>query len=135
MQDRPATGERARRARPRGEQELRDHAPAGRGDGREGPAAGRRRQPKPIPATAAAEAGLEQIASLTGKEVEGVIAVQPTDGGWLVGVEVLEDRRVPSTADMLASYEAELDSRGNLLGYRRTSRYVRGRADSASSTS
>jgi len=129
MQDRPATGERARRARPRDEEGARGR-PA---NGRTRPGA-RRREPKQIPATAAAEAGLDQIARLTGKEVEGVSAVRPTDDGWLVEVDVLEDRRVPATSDMLASYQAELDSRGNLLSYRRSRRYVRGRTDSPSQT-
>jgi len=112
-----SAGEPASRARPRDEQQI--------------PPRERRRERPPVPATAAAEAGLAQIANLTGKEVEGVTGVQPTDGGWLVEVEVLEDPRVPSTSDMLASYQAELDSRGGLLGYRRTRRFIRGRADGA----
>lgn len=72
---------------------------------------------------------MRHIARLTGKPVEGVTAVQPTEGGWLVGVEILEDRRVPSSADMLATYEAELDADGTLLAYRRARRYARGRSD------
>jgi hypothetical protein len=72
---------------------------------------------------------MRHIARLTGKPVEGVTAVQPSDRGWLVSVEVVEDRRVPSTADMLANYDVELDGEGRLLGYQRTRRYVRGRGD------
>jgi Gas vesicle synthesis protein GvpO len=82
-----------------------------------------------ISAAAAAEAGLRSIVELTGKQPEGVTAVEPTDDGWLVGVEVVEDRRVPSSADILAMYEAELDPDGNLVSYRRMKRYSRSRGD------
>jgi Gas vesicle synthesis protein GvpO len=53
----------------------------------------------------------------------------PTDeDGWIVEVEIVEDRRIPSSADMLALYEIELDADGELLAYRRTRRYRRGQA-------
>ena len=81
-----------------------------------------------LPAAAAAEAGLRQIAALTGKPAEGVTGVEPTEDGWLVSVEVLEDRRVPSSGDILALYEAELDPDGSLLAYRRARRYSRNQA-------
>jgi Gas vesicle synthesis protein GvpO len=81
-----------------------------------------------LPAAAAAEAGLRQIAALTGKTPEGVTGVEPTEDGWLVSVEVLEDRRIPSSADILALYEAELDPDGTLLAYRRARRYLRNRS-------
>ncbi|MGH3757911.1 gas vesicle protein [Actinophytocola sp.] len=71
----------------------------------------------------------EQIGALTAKSVEGVAAVEPVDNGWLVQVEVLEDQRIPSSSDMLALYEVEIDDDGDLLAYRRTKRYPRGRAD------
>jgi Gas vesicle synthesis protein GvpO len=81
-----------------------------------------------LPAAAAAEAGLRQIAALTGKHAEGVTGVEPTEDGWLISVEVLEDRRVPSSGDILALYEAELDPDGSLLAYRRARRYSRNQA-------
>jgi len=80
-------------------------------------------------AAQAARAGLRQIAELTGKPPEGVTGVERGDDGWIVGVEVVEDRRVPSSADILATYEAELDGSGDLLSYRRLRRYPRGRGD------
>jgi hypothetical protein len=80
-------------------------------------------------AAAAAEQGLRQIAELIGKEPEGVTGVEPGEDGWVVGVEVVEDRRVPSSADILATYEAELDAAGELVSYRRMRRYARGRGD------
>ena len=45
-------------------------------------------------------------------------AVEPTDeDGWIIEVEIVEDRRIPSAADILALYEIELGPDGDLLGY------------------
>jgi hypothetical protein len=80
-------------------------------------------------AAAAAQAAVRSLADLIGKRPEGVTAVEPADDGWVVGVEVVEDRRVPSSADILATYEARLDGDGTLVSYRRVRRYPRGRGD------
>jgi Gas vesicle synthesis protein GvpO len=80
----------------------------------------------------AAEAGrdaLRQLVDLTGKEPEGVSGVEPSDDGWIVMVDVVEDRKIPSTSDMLATYEMELAPDGELISYRRVRRYTRGRVD------
>ncbi len=89
----------------------------------------RPRRRERLPAMAAAEAGLRQVADLTGRDPQGVTSLQPAEGGWVVGVEVIEDRRVPSSADVLALYEATIDSHGDLTGYARKRRYVRGKSD------
>jgi hypothetical protein len=84
------------------------------------------------PRLSAAEAGregLQQITELTGKEAESVTGVKRSQDGWTVTVEVVEDRRIPSSTDILATYEAELDNDGELLSYRRVRRYSRGRGD------
>jgi Gas vesicle synthesis protein GvpO len=91
-------------------------------------AAGAADQP-PLTAAEAGRFGLRQIGELTGKEPEGVTGVEPTDDGWLVTVEVVEDRRIPSTTDLLATYETEMGLDGELISYRRVRRYARGRAD------
>lgn len=80
-------------------------------------------------ASAAAKAAVDQIAQLTAKQPEGVIAVEPGDGGWRVSVEVIEDRRIPSSADILAIYEAAIANSGDLTSYRRIRRYGRGHGD------
>jgi Gas vesicle synthesis protein GvpO len=82
-----------------------------------------------LTAAKAGQAALRQIAELTGKESEGVTGVEPADDGWVVGVEVVEDRRIPSSTDILATYETELDMDGELVSYRRVRRYPRGRGD------
>jgi hypothetical protein len=84
-----------------------------------------------LPAGEAARAALRAIAELIGKEPEGVVELEPTEDGWRVAAEVLEDERIPSSSDMLAIYEIELDMEGNLVAYRRTRRYQRGRADAS----
>jgi hypothetical protein len=81
----------------------------------------------------AAQAALRQIAELTGKQTEGVAGIERAEDGWVVGVEVVEDRRIPSSTDVLATYETELDMNGELISYRRVRRYMRGRGDSEDS--
>jgi hypothetical protein len=68
------------------------------------------------------------LAELTGRQPEGVTGLQRTDDGWTVTVEALELHRVPETTDVLASYEVQVDTSGELLGYHRVRRYVRGTA-------
>ena len=71
----------------------------------------------------------EQVAALTGRQPESVISIEPRDGGWCVGVEVVETRRIPDSADILAIYEVLVGSGGDLISYRRTRRYTRGQVD------
>ncbi|MER7132248.1 gas vesicle protein GvpO [Streptosporangium saharense] len=87
-------------------------------------------QTRRLTAATVGRAAVREIAELTAKEIEGVTFVQPKENGWLAGVEVVEDRRVPSSGDVLALYEVELAGEGDLLSYRRTRRYKRGRGDS-----
>jgi Gas vesicle synthesis protein GvpO len=70
-----------------------------------------------------------QLEGLTGMAAESVSSFERTDDGWKLDIEVLELSRVPDTMSLLASYEVDLDPRGELRGYRRVRRYERGRAD------
>jgi Gas vesicle synthesis protein GvpO len=66
------------------------------------------------------------VEEMTGKEPEGVVLLERRDeGGWTVGVEVVETRRIPDSTDILAVYEAQLDEEGELVAYRRVKRYSR----------
>jgi hypothetical protein len=78
-------------------------------------------------AGAAAKLAIQEIAALTGRAPDNIVSVQRRDDGWCVAVELVETHRIPDTADILAIYETELDSHGELLSYRRTRRYLRGR--------
>jgi len=77
-------------------------------------------------ATAAAGCAADAVAELTGHDVETVISIEPYEAGWKIGVEVVETRRIPDSADILASYEVHVDSEAELVSYRRTHRYARG---------
>lgn len=82
------------------------------------------------PAKGAAEiarTAAEQLHALTGREIEAVTGVERDDDGWTIQVEVLESRRIPDSADILALYETRSDSSGEVVGYRRIRRYGRGR--------
>ena len=74
----------------------------------------------------AATAAGRHLIELTRKEVEGVTSLERTDAGWIVHLDVIELRRVPNTTDLLATFEVEVDRNGELQGYRRVHRYVRG---------
>jgi len=102
---------------------------ARRHDGRGARQRSRRGTGNRLNAAKAGQAALQQITELTGKEPEGVTGVDRGEDGWVVGVEVVEDRRIPSSSDILAIYEIELDMDGELMSYRRVRRYPRGRGD------
>jgi hypothetical protein len=95
-------------------------------NGRRRPA---RRRRKAMTAGEAAKAALHEIAALTAKQPEGVTEVERTEDGWTVGIELVEDQRIPSSSDILAIYETTVDADGELLSYRRVRRYARGRGD------
>jgi len=81
----------------------------------------------PLNAKDAAEVAKEHITELNGQEPVAMTSVELTDqDGWVVEFEVVEDRRIPSSSDVLALYEVEVDADGELLGFRRTRRYLRG---------
>lgn len=82
------------------------------------------------PAKGAAEVArtaAEQLHDLTGREIEGVTGVERDDDGWRIRIEVLESRRIPDSADILALYETRSDASGEVVEYRRIRRYGRGR--------
>ncbi|OMC23225.1 gas vesicle protein GvpO [Mycobacterium colombiense] len=82
-----------------------------------------------IVAREAARLAPRYITEMTGRHPERITAVEPDDeGGWIVEAEIVEERRIPSSADMLALYEIELDLDGTLLWFERTRRYMRGEA-------
>lgn len=74
---------------------------------------------------------VEQLRQLLGRGVESVSAIQREDDGWRVEVEVVELERVPQTTDVMGGYEVQLDDSGELMGYRRVRRYVRGSTEGA----
>ena len=97
------------------------------------PSAGRRPDAPKEPARRSpglriARRAAQQLLELTGKEPESIIGLKRTDDGWQVQLEVLEVNRIPHTTDLLALYQVDVDSDGELVAYHRVSRYVRGSA-------
>jgi hypothetical protein len=84
------------------------------------------REPSRATARQAAELARQYIAEMTEREPVQMTSVSPTEDGWVVEVEAIEDRRIPSSSDILALYEVELDENGELLAYHRIRRYLRG---------
>ena len=81
---------------------------------------------QPADPAAATRAAAEQVLALTGREFESVVSVERTDDGWRIGIELVETRRIPDSADILAVYEVETGDDGELRGLRRVRRYARG---------
>ncbi|MFI8851606.1 gas vesicle protein [Streptomyces sp. 891-h] len=77
----------------------------------------------------AARRACRGLSRLIGHEAEGVSAVRRAEEGWRVHVDVLEVPRIPDTTSLLATYEVELDGKGELTQYRRIRRYRRGASD------
>ena len=80
-----------------------------------------------ISAVQVVKKAVEQFGTLTGRAPESVVGARWDNEQWIVRLEVVESRRIPDSADLLAEYEVELDGQGELLAYSRNDRYVRGR--------
>lgn len=78
-------------------------------------------------AAAAARIAVREITALTGRPPNNIVAIRRSEDGWCVEVELVETRRIPDSADILAVYQTELDGHGELMSYRRTRRYLRGK--------
>lgn len=86
-----------------------------------------RTRTRKVSAMKVARTAAAQLAELTGREPECVVGIQRTEDGWEVELEVVESRRIPDSTDILATYRVETDDEGDLTGYQRASRYVRGK--------
>lgn len=103
-------------------------APAKRAPARKAaPKAEAKPEPKKQSAMSVARSAARQLAELTGRQPECVVGVERTDDGWQVEVEVVESRRIPDSTDILATYNVQVDEDGELSGYYRARRYVRGK--------
>ena len=107
-----------------------DRGESAGGSGESGSRRDARRNGSPLTARQAARAALRQVLELTDKQAESITGVEHGKYGWTVTIEVVEDRRIPSSADILATYDVSIDGDGELMSYRRARRYSRGRGDS-----
>jgi hypothetical protein len=94
------------------------------------PASGNGSSRSGIAAGEAIRSAREVIAEVTGKQPEGISAVNRSDdGGWAISLDVVELVRVPSSTDLLATYEVSLDADGGLVDMERSRRYARNQVD------
>ena len=78
-----------------------------------------------------AQQAAQQLSEMTGRTPDTIASMERTDDGWLVRVEVVELERIPASTSVLASYEVQLDTGGEMRSYRRTHRYYRNQAGEA----
>jgi hypothetical protein len=70
------------------------------------------------------------VTELTGLPAETVTGLNRAgDDSWAVTVEALELARVPSTMDVLGTFEVTLSDGGELLGFRHLGRHRRSATD------
>lgn len=80
---------------------------------------------------AAIGTALEQFEVLTRLEPIGTTGLRREDDGWSVLVDVVELERVPVTTSVMATYRVDVDAAGQLCGFERLRRFVRGSVDSS----
>jgi hypothetical protein len=81
-----------------------------------------------ITSVRAAQAAVVQLHELTTRDIEAVVGMsKKDDGNWNVIIEVVEAHHFPDTSDVMAEYSVDVDTQGELVGYSRGQRYLRGR--------
>lgn len=82
-----------------------------------------------------ARCGADELAKVTGLRVTSVIGINADEGGWRLLAELVEKESIPPGMDILARYEARLNSEGCLLGFQRTGLRRRGDTEDSISVS
>ncbi len=90
-----------------------------------------RSRAKSVTAGSAARTVREEFPQLLGRPIESLLGIErdDDDDSWQVTVQIVELERVPRTTDVLGAYVVQLDSDGEIVGYRRIRRYHRGQPD------
>jgi hypothetical protein len=70
-----------------------------------------------------------ELEALTGLKAETVSSVQKQGDHWDVTVDMIELHVTPNSRDVLAIYDVQIDTEGNIIGYRRMGRYVRSQVE------
>jgi Gas vesicle synthesis protein GvpO/SAP domain len=84
-----------------------------------------RRGTRPLKLAEVASTASEALAELTGRPIDAVSGVCTTGQGYRVTIETVEQSRMPSTTDVLGSYEVDVDADGDVTSYVRSHRYYR----------
>jgi len=72
-------------------------------------------------------AARECVTTISGRRPEAVSRCERNDGGWQVTVELIDTKARLADNDIMATYQLMFDGEGELLGYERTRRYIRGK--------
>lgn len=80
-----------------------------------GAASGKVRRVQPDEIVERAKQVLDDLGSMAADRVTGI---ESDDEGWRVDLEVVETRRIPDTADIIAKYEVRLSRGGRFRSYR-----------------
>jgi len=75
------------------------------------------------------ERAREQLTEVIGLKLSSTLGASKDDKGWLISVEMVEKKSIPDGMDILATYEARLNDRGELLEFSR--KKLRKRIDTA----
>jgi hypothetical protein len=77
-----------------------------------------------------AQQARRQVSEMTGLESGTVTGLDRAgDDRWVVTVEVVELARIPSTMDVMGTFEVTLSEDGELVGLRRRGRHRRSQTD------
>lgn len=58
-----------------------------------------------------------QLASVTGRQVDGVVGVRQTETGWELEVELIHRLAVPDSMDLLGRYRVKADPAGQVISF------------------
>jgi len=75
------------------------------------------------------ERAREQLSEVIGLKLSSTLGASKDDQGWRISVEMIEKKSIPDGMDILATYEARLNDRGELLEFGR--KKLRKRIDTA----
>jgi Gas vesicle synthesis protein GvpO len=78
-----------------------------------------------LPVNEAIRTASRYVRELTGREPDSVSGVGRSDQGWTVTIDVVELQRIPSSTDVMGSYEVLIDDDGELVDFHRGRRFVR----------
>lgn len=89
-----------------------------------------RRSASNLSAKEAIERVRQELPELLGRRIESILGVERDDDKlWQVTVQIVELSRIPNSTDVLGAYVVTLDKDGQIDGYKRSRRYMRGQGD------
>ena len=66
------------------------------------------------------ESAKKQLADLTGFKEPAGIGFKKEKEDWMVTCEIIEKKSIPEGMDIIGTYEVQLNTKGDLLGYEKT---------------